>query len=579
MRGSFLLAMGLLGAGCGGQPAVAPAAERVSTWPVPWGGAIQSVTGVSPDGRFALLTTRPGKLEFKTHLYRVDPPGPVAVLDELFGGRVLGGLFSSDGKRLAALITLRPSELHSLDYDCAVLDLETRAVRRFPVSRSRDGAEPLGRPSWFAGGVLTSAWEQRLRRFDSATGSELPLIELPEPETIESVSTAHPFVLSVFGQRRRVFRVKGDRLEEVGEAFECSSRSEVEWSRTEPTFAMRCDSELLIWRPAGVVRAKLDETRHQSVLLFGNRGRAVAFGGEREPQTFETATGKAVPFATFVPEAPGFAVTGYAQRLWRDDEQKPLRVPLAGMPELLEVRAAEWHGERRVTLSVAPFEAPDERELRKLELELASAHVTKSERLEKLESKPEEPEDEERGFAARFGRHAQASERGDLVAEVTAKGRVVAAGPLVAEERGHVALRRPDGGVELWTDDGRRVGKLPKDAKRIPFLSPSGALGIEPLGAGQDRLVRTATGEVLTLLIVRQGEQTRAVVTAESGWFAGDAEAFPALRYARGHDAFDAVPLTGRDVRQRWERPQALKDFLAGRPVVLARPEGSRRGL
>jgi hypothetical protein len=240
------------------------------------------------------------------------------------------------------------------------------------------------------------------------------------------------------------------------------------------------------------------------------------------------------------------------------------------MPELLEVRAADWKAERRVTLTVGPLDVTDRRDLRKLELELETARVQKSERVDSLPESPD-PDDATSALRPDEDEELEADENGDIVAEITAKGSVVARGPLVAEERGHVAIRRPDGVVELWTDDGRRVGRLPQDTRRIPYLSPSGALGIEPRGNGAARLVRTATGEALTLLLVRKGERMLGLVTGPSGWFTGDPEAYSWLRFARGHDAFDAVPLTGRDVTRGWERPTALRDFLAGRPVAHER--------
>jgi hypothetical protein len=563
----LLLVVFVLAMACGGPTSLAPAAPHAATWPVPWIGSFCTGNTVAPDGRYALVTTCTGPRDFGPVLYRLEPPGPVASLNEVFGARVQVGMFSNDGKRLAVLINRRPEGEWSLDYDCGVLDLETRASRRFRVSKSADGVPAYGGATWFAGSEFLAGFsEQRLKRFRADTGAELPLVELPEPESIESISPAAPLLVSLYERRRRVFRIEGDAAHEVGKPLECSSWSGLRWSEHAAMFALRCDDDLVVWRPERVLRVPLSEPNRRSTLAFGNQGRAVALGGDAEPIAFDTASGKSMPFASFVADTPGFAVTGSAQRLWRDDKQRPARVPLPGMPELLEVRAADWKAERRVTLTVAT----DNRDLRKLELELETARVKKSERVEALPASPESddmtaalrPEEED---------ELEADENGDIVAEITAKGRVVARGPLVAEERGHVAIRRPDGTVELWTDDGRRVGKLPQDTRRIPYLSPSGALGIEPRGNGAARLVRTSTGEALTLLLVRRGERTLGLVTGPSGWFTGDAEAYSWLRFARGHDAFDAMPLTGRDVKREWERPKALRDFLAGRPLAQER--------
>jgi hypothetical protein len=228
---------------------------------------------------------------------------------------------------------------------------------------------------------------------------------------------------------------------------------------------------------------------------------------------------------------------------------------------------ATFHGETRVLLEahVPPFRNYGNEVWREVEIDLVTARVISSKA-----AAPRVIRSPEKGAPpiALEWTPVESDARDKPNARIVVSGRVLATGRFVQRERGLVALRTEKKRVELWTDSGQRVGLLPPDARMVPYLSPSGRLGLEPYGEVL-RLIRIETGESLSLVLLDDGARTFGAVQSPAGWFTGDPEAFGALRFARGRTLLEAKPLTGADVRAALERPSLLADFLADRRVPL----------
>jgi hypothetical protein len=585
-RKIHLLGFGLsLALGCSGarpfataRPTATPRSST-SVWPVPWFGVFEGTGDVSPDGRWVVVAPRHFPPGVGATLYRLRPDGPVAALDTLFQRTVSSPHWSPDSRKLLATIAIEPDDFGSSVNGLGVLDLETRLVRKLPVSTAKDGTAPFHGLGWLGdSNTVGVVMGSRLRRFSLNSGTELRSVDLPASDDSAwyEFSPTAPLIFSINDKHVTVLRIGPGERVQAGPEFECST-TQVQWrflSFSAPAIALRCSDALILWRPdSAVLRIALDESaQSRDVLVWGQGARSIALGGTQDcvfdgnckhpgnPRVFDASTGRELAFERFAAEPPYDVVTGAGTQLWADGRAQFQRRPLHGTPELLPVAHAQWANDERVILTTKP---PSETvgtplpKPRSIHLDVRTGRVLASGA-------------EVTNAASTLALQRIFSRENDgraSVVELVARGQVVAKGELVDEDQGLVALRRQNGEVELWSVDGRRIGRLPRDAQYVPYLSPSQALGLETAGLTGLRLLHIATGEALPILLIRSGSRTLSVVTSPQGWFAGDPAAFSWLRFARGKHLLDAEPLSGTDVAPLFERPAALVDFLEGRRV------------
>lgn len=542
-----------------GSAAAAPeparaAAQAIPIWPVRWDGVFDpsdtlETNVVSPDGRWAVVTPWPLEGEFDPVLYRLEPPGPVAALSALTHTKVVWPNWLADSKRLEVGLRTEPEDIDYHDVRPGVLDLRTLSIKHL-----------------------------RFYPFDPIEGHGTnPNADCVRPRADSPLAVCGSNGEFVLAER------EGNKLARVGPKFGCAPKKQVSpavFALSSAVVAVRCEQELLVVRGrSAVVHVPLDpHAQSLQRVEWGEGARSVVLGntadctrtnrcgGIDDVRVFDAITGREIEAPAPRLDGPAWALTVRGFEIFADHRWLPERRKLPGTPPILGAWRASWQSETRLEIEahLQTYPPAGRDEIRDVVLDLATARVLSSTPLSSPGKWPCTDPKWDNGHWT-LGE----ADDGEALAQRLVNGRVVAKGTFATFGCGYVAFRH-EGGVELWTEDGRRVGRLPDDVRGITVPSPSGRWAFE---ARHDevRLIKLGTGDALAFYLVSDGPRTLAVARSPAGWFAGDAGAFAALRYARGRTLLDAVPLSGADVRAELERPAWLLDFLAGKSVPLAR--------
>jgi len=149
------------------------------------------------------------------------------------------------------------------------------------------------------------------------------------------------------------------------------------------------------------------------------------------------------------------------------------------------------------------------------------------------------------------------------ISQIVRDGTPTAVGQVLDQDEEYVLLHTDSGAVELWTTSGERRGLLPAAMTRLPVLSPSGKLGLWRHDNALE-IVRVGSEETLRVHVLPAFGRYYSVLQASDGRFVGDEPALAALRFASGSSWLSAVPLTGLEVRGRFEAATLFSDFGQG---------------